>query len=80
MVRSARGFGAVLILVRIVQTIIVTVTHPRLRNTPLIVARKVPNIWTRLHQTSKISFDPVNRHSKSKSKYTSPELGVPSLD
>lgn len=44
-------FGAVLILIRIVQTVVVSVANPSFRNAPLVVARKIPNVGASLRQS-----------------------------
>lgn len=42
--------GAVLLLVRVVQTVVVAVAHPRLGYAPHVVARKVPRVRARRHR------------------------------
>ena len=44
-------FGAVLILIRIVQTVVVSVANPSFRDAPLVVARKIPNVGASLRQS-----------------------------
>ena len=53
LVGLARGFRAVLLLVGIVQTVVISVADPRLGDAALVVARKVPRIGTGLRTTEK---------------------------
>ena len=48
-VGRAGGSGAVLILIGVIEAVVIAVADPSLWDASLIVAREIPDVWTRLN-------------------------------